>query len=60
MKWERNARLVAPMAAQETIEDRNDRNSRNNRCSSARDSEELEFVSADGADEEETLAVALT
>ena len=49
---------VAPMAAQETIETIETTEIVETIDVAPRDSEELEFVSADGADEEETLAVA--
>ena len=49
---------VAPMAAQETIETIETTEIVETVDIAPRDSEELEFVPADGADEEETLAVA--
>ena len=49
---------VAPMAAQETIETIETTEIVETIDLAPRDSEELEFVPADGADEEETLAVA--
>ena len=49
---------VAPMAAQETIETTETTEIVETVDIAPRDSEELEFVPADGADEEETLAVA--
>ena len=49
---------VAPMAAQETIETTETIETVETVDIAPRDSEELEFVPADGADEEETLAVA--
>ncbi|MDP7389285.1 MAG: DUF4115 domain-containing protein [Pseudomonadales bacterium] len=49
---------VAPMAAQETIETTGTIEIVETIDLAPRDSEELEFVPADGADEEETLAVA--